>query len=256
MDPTGVDALEHALTQAMSARAQPVFDQRSVGRPESFSGKDIDWATWSFVTRPLLESIHDNVSLLMDHAESGTAADVVLKGMTEENKGIARKIYLLLVPGCKGKSLAVCKRVERNNGFALWRELVLEYEPIAAGRHTSMLVGLLSPDAWQKKEGNDFMDALRDWETLVTDYERKSQEKLSSNIRIAVILRHAPADIKNALRMSLGAVAGNYDKLKLVIEEYCVSGRDFDQRGVLAPTDPNGPAPLEVGGVARDGKGG
>ena len=107
---TDVNALVEALTQAMTMRAQPTFDQRSVGKPEHFSGKDTDWSTWCFVTRPLLESIHPSVEGLMLHAETATPTDILLSGFSPENKELARKIYILLVPCCKGKALAAAKR--------------------------------------------------------------------------------------------------------------------------------------------------
>ena len=131
----------------------------------------------------------------------------------------------------------------------------MEYEPQAATRYTSILVGLLSPDAWNQKQGDDFMDAFREWETAVGEYERAAGEELSTNVRIAVVLRHAPADIKNALRMSMGAVKGDYEQLKHTIEEYCISGRDFDRRGVLADgsSGPGGVMPMDVGAVWQKG---
>ena len=141
-----VDALVYALTAAMQQTSQPVFDQRSMGRPDSFSGKDLDWPTWTFVARPYLESLHPRCAELLDHCETAEGEEVALGVMSADAKEIARKLYLILVPGLKGKALSIAKRVPRHNGFALWRALVREYEPTVAGRHASMLMGLLSPD--------------------------------------------------------------------------------------------------------------
>ena len=140
----GVDALAMALTSAMQKTSQPVFDQRSMGRPDAFSGKDGDWPTWTFVARPYLESLHPRAGELLDHSETATGEEVAFDVMNEDTKDIARKLYLTLVPGLKNKALNIAKRVPRNNGFALWRALVREYEPTVSGRHASMLMCLLS----------------------------------------------------------------------------------------------------------------
>ena len=130
-----------------------------MGRPDSFSGRDSDWPTWTFVARPYLESLHTEAGSLLDHSETATGEEVALESMGDQAKEIARKLYLVLVPGLKGKALNIAKRTPRNNGFALWRALVREYEPTVAGRHASMLMGLLSPD-WASKPNVDFAENL------------------------------------------------------------------------------------------------
>ena len=88
-----------------------------------------------------------------------------------------------------------------------------------------MLVGLLSPD-WGTKLLGDFLPAMREREHGITEYERQSSETLSSNIKVAVLPRQSPQDVKNALRMSLGAGGSDCAHLKQTLVNCCMAGRD------------------------------
>ena len=153
-----VRALKAAVGSAQQA---PVFDNRSIRKLPDFSGRDADWPLWCFVFEAHLACLSDDDVLAQALAET---ADPLLSGMSAAWKILAKKIYILLVTGVKGKALGLLRGVEKFNGFSCWRVLKRHYEPDIAGRHAGMLVGLLSPD-WQQRvdSGFDFLEVLTSW---------------------------------------------------------------------------------------------
>jgi hypothetical protein len=164
-----VDALTSAVA---SATVPPVFDGRSLGKVPDFSGKDSDWAMWSFVA----EAHFAGYDMGDDYMEVATTAPSIplLADMTDRVKGLAKKVYLTLVTAMKGKALNLLRSVEKYNGFAAWRALKSHYEPDVPGRHAGMLTGLLSPD-WMGLNEQDFLEALGNWDTAVARWETQSR---------------------------------------------------------------------------------
>ena len=106
----------------IAIRPQPQFDQRPRGRLEAFSGLDTVWPAWSFEVRPY----SDSISLIA--ADKCCAAEVMsehpwVADQTPQEIEHARTMYILLVPGCSDRALTVCKRIERNKGFAVRKEV-------------------------------------------------------------------------------------------------------------------------------------
>eukprot|EP00974_Lingulodinium_polyedra_P075197 7286259-Lingulodinium_polyedra.AAC.1 len=52
----------------MMRSQEPVFDQRSLGRLQDFSGKDEDWALWSFVLEAHVARLNMDASTWMENA--------------------------------------------------------------------------------------------------------------------------------------------------------------------------------------------
>ncbi len=88
-------------------------------------------------------------------------------------------------------------RVERYNGFAAWRQLKAEYEPRLGGRHAAMLQSIIAPQ-W-KAETSNFKEKLQLWEVAISRYEAQSGEKVSDALKVAVISRYAPQEVKAAV---------------------------------------------------------
>lgn len=253
MSPEATQFLD-ALTGTIAARSQPTFDQRSLGKPEVFSGKDEDWETWSFLCVPFASLLSDDAEKLMKDGVSVMAA-ASLEGMSESARATARKLYCVLVPSLCGKALSVAHGIERNNGFAVWRSLVQEYEPVVEGMHTSMLCGLLNPQWTKDGDTRDFREMLQDWENDLAMWERQSGEKLSQNIRIAVVMRHALSDMKTKLRMTMTTIQGSYDRLKTQLLTYLQSGQEFDPTALaMHRSNDSRPSPMEVGAIYQKGK--
>ena len=204
---------------------------------------------------PYAECLGADVEVSMRQAEE--AVQVELTSMDATMRDLAKKLYLLIVPACRGKALNICRKCEANNGFLVSKMLKAEYEPAVAGRHTSMLCGLLSPDWCDKNDRakRDFLEMLQEWENGVAEYEKQSGGAISSNIRVATVLKHAPSEVRQALRMSAGSVKGDYALLRVVLYEYLQAGKSFDSGGFASSGDHSGPVAMDVGAIYDKGKG-
>lgn len=130
------------------------------------------------------------------------------------------------------------------------------YEPRIGGRYTSMLMGIIGPSCASVKE-SEFLESLETWEVLIRRYEEQSKETVNDPTRCAVVMKHAPAGIRLALRTASSSIDSNYAKLKRCVKDYLQTGLNYDQQGTSVPAkDVGGPAPMDVGAIQKgDSKG-
>ena len=130
------------------------------------------------------------------------------------------------------------------------------YEPRIGGRYTSMLMGIIGP-SWTSVKESEFLEALETWEVLIRRYEEQSKETVTDPTKCAVVMKHAPAGIRLALRTASSSIDSNYAKLKRCVKDYLQTGLNYDQQGTSVPAkDTGGPAPMDVGAVQKgDNKG-
>ena len=244
-------------TVAATQWGHSLIDTRAYGKLKSFSGKEEDWATWSFVARSYLDLLSMGYRDLLTHAEAAVqASEIKLDDMSATARTHAWTLFNVLTQSVEGRALSVLMNAEPSNGLQGWRMLVDSYEPRVGGRYTAMLMGILSPQWGHLKEA-DFLEALETWETQIRRYEDQSKEKVTSATKCAVTMKNAPGGIRTALRTSSSIIGSDYELLKKAIKDYLQTGVEFDGRGLAAEasrqTDPNGPAPMEVGALSWKG---
>ena len=144
---------------------------------------------------------------------------------------------------------------ERHNGFLAWRRLKKEYEPNVPGRHAGMLVGLIAP-AWSGVQNHEFKEKLLEWEMQVARYEQQSGETLSGSLKTAVVSRHAPEEVRNAIRTQTSIIGSDYNRLRVLIYDFLSAGFDYNAMGIAtaASSSGGGPVPMDVGALSK-GKG-
>ena len=94
------------------------------------------------------------------------------------------------------------------------------------------------------------MTQLIEWETIILEYERQAGENLSGRIKAAILVRHAPDAVKQAIRGSWHTSGGDYAQLRGIVVSYLASGKNFDQQCRPKTSDD-----MDVGAVWRGGKG-
>eukprot|EP00972_Heterocapsa_arctica_P033162 4878965-Heterocapsa_arctica.AAC.1 len=114
---------------------------------------------------------------------------------------------------CHGRALAIIRLIKSVNGMVAWKRLVSEYEPELAGRRCAVLAGLLTPD-WTSKTAQPFIDQLLEWERRLAEYELAKKVLVPDPFKCAVVLRWAPAKVREFLRISPIDLTGNYFLLK------------------------------------------
>ena len=92
--------------------------------------------------------------------------------------------------------------VERHNGFEAWRRLKQEYEPNLPGRWATMLSSLISP-SWTS-DAMRWREEFQQWEVDLGRYEAQSGTAIPATIRIAVVARYSPAEVREGIRSDEG----------------------------------------------------
>ena len=125
--------------------------------------------------------------------------------------------------------------------------------PTSRGRHTSMLMGIISPN-WEKSTEATFLEDLENWEVLVRRYQDQAADVVTSATKIAVLMKYAPTSLRNALRTNSTNMGTDYEKVKKFIRDWLQSGASYGSSGETKglaglPGQGQGLAPMDVGAV-------
>ena len=148
-------------------------------------------------------------------------------------------LHNLLVHLVGGKALAILRCVEPGNGYEAWRRICVEYEPATPVRYTSILTGILSP-SWT--EQRPFAEQLLAWERAIDMYEAASGQRVTDDVRVATMLKYAPAAVKMFLRLTPPEMMESYGRLRDGMLTYLSRTRYFDQEGMAVDI----PVPMDV----------
>eukprot|EP00439_Symbiodinium_sp_Y106_P052723 s3817_g7.t1 len=225
--PTATQAAQH-----VQMGSGGLIDTKAYGKLRSFDGKEESWSTWPFVARSYFGLLSPAFENYLTQAE-GRQGPMPLRDMTEQEAIHARTLYHVLVQSVEGKALSILMNVEKLNGLEGWRALVDAYQPDLGGRHTSMLMGIISP-SWEKDQAVDIV---------------------SSATKIAVLMKYAPANLRGALRTNASMMGADYERVKKFMRDWLQSGVNYNSGGdYVAPSTPGGPIPMDVGAIDK-GKG-
>ena len=238
---------------ASAGDARPaLIDTKAYGRLRSFSGKEEEWATWSFVARSYLALLSTEYQEYLSKAEAAEVEHLALSQQGDQARSHSWTFFNVLVQSVEGRALSVLMNVEAGNGLLAWRTLVDTYEPRIGGRWTSMLMGIIGPQRSSVTE-ESFLQTLEAWEVMIRRYEEQSGEEVTGATRCAVVMRHAPAGIRTALRTASSSIGTNFELLRKCVKDYLQTGQAYDAKG-QANRDLTGPTPMEVGSLQFKGK--
>ena len=127
--------MEGEATAPASSAGPALIDTRAYGRLRTFSGKEEDWATWSFVARSYLDLLSQQFRDLMLKAETvDTAASITLTGMNQNARTHSWTLFNVLTQSVEGRALSVMMNSGAGGGLQAWRMMVDAYEPRIGGR--------------------------------------------------------------------------------------------------------------------------
>ena len=172
-----------------------LVDTKAIGKHPTFSG-DVDvngqpegmpWSQWSFVFRSCVGAFDPTATRLLRQVESIVEDPVVVDNtsMTEGQRRLSTQLFYVLALTCRGKALQVVRRVPEGFGFEAWKQLCREFEPRLPSRFQGMLQALLAPS-----RVDDPVQTFHQWESRVKDYEEQSGDKVSENIKLAVLQKN------------------------------------------------------------------
>ena len=145
-------AITTVLNRAQALMRRMLVDQKGLGKPSVFSGREEDFYVWAkkvenYVTvcsRTCVELL----SFAVESQDAVTATSVVL-GVPEFDAGLSAKIdgqlFTVLSALTDGESFDVVMSAGGDHGFESWRKMHRRREPYTAGRARSLLREILSP---------------------------------------------------------------------------------------------------------------
>ena len=175
-----------------------------------------DWAGWEFAFLSYLNLISPRMATLCQEAQA-LPNQLTFEDMDAEVEGLAQQLFHILVMMMqKGKPVSILMQAERGNGCAAFIAVKAEMEPRIGGRHATMLAALITP-SWSGNDLEKWRSAFMEWEIHIGRYEMQSREVFSDSLRIAVVSKYAPAEVRLAIRSSQRFIGDSFAKLKSVV---------------------------------------
>ena len=117
-----------------------VLDNRLIGRPEAFSGKEEDWPMWSLSVRSFAGSVHPEMLRLMQIAGARKDQEIEELEVGPSQKVLDNQLYFTLTQlCCKSKKVYdIISNIGVGRGFEIWRRLNWEFEPQIQQRYTGL----------------------------------------------------------------------------------------------------------------------
>ena len=122
-------------------------------------------------------------------------------------------MFAVLASILSGQCLRILQSLRRWNGFEARRLLCLELEPKIAQRRFGLLQSIMSPNLGQTDQ--DFENKFAEWKAEVSRYEDYTGRELDEDIKIAVLLRQAPAALRTHLQINSNAFDNSLLSLSL-----------------------------------------
>ena len=216
------EATERAQASAQapaSTRPNDTVDTRLIGRPETFDGKDENWASFALVLKAYVAAISPRMLELIKKSED-PAFDVDNALLSNEDERWSCQLYYVLAMLCKGRSQDKVELAGEGEGAALWRSLLEEYEPRYRSRTTCLMQKLLT-----FRFDGDVLASLERFDRAVKVYEKSSGRALDQIIKMGVVTNGLAAHPDDSLRKLADHVVLNsarvdtYDKLRRELHE-------------------------------------
>lgn len=141
---------------------------------------------------------------------------------TKQDKIAKRKqLYVMTVGALSGKAIAMTRHVRDRNGWELWRQVAVDYEPTRASRVLGHLAELLKPRlSWPEAS---YEDRLMTWEGQIADYEAQQGRKLDHGAKRASIMAQAPQAPKQNMVTIYAVSLPTYQSMREQVLNYSIS---------------------------------
>ena len=222
-----------------------VGSDRSLGRPKEWNGEPSGFDDFAFKFSNWLSGLPGDAERFLE--ESVTMAQPIQWAtLTQREKVVARGVATALRALIGGKALTCIRHhPEKPNGFEMWRLLYRAYKPDTATRKVGLLERVMDD---QPAPGMDFGDWFLRWLDLVGECEKARGRMIDDDIKVAVMLKRPPKELRDHLVLEspqLANVEFKFPVMRELIHHWCQSRR------VFFPQKP----PMEVAAVstaARD----
>jgi hypothetical protein len=202
------------------------LDERHFRRVEKFTGCEKVWRDWHFQVRAAVRAADKQAAEIMEHVERTeedmTSGDIEDKYMEDDGDSkiekLAAEMYDLLCSLTSGEAMTVVRAETEMNGFLAWRSLCKRYSPMTPARTLAALMDVMNPP--KHTDINLILKAIDLWTLKINTLEKDHGEKLSPNMKKAVLLSMLPNDIQDLIYQNAEATKTyeeTRDRVKAVV---------------------------------------
>ena len=189
--------MANARRDAMAANLD-LIDTKAIGKPPPFDGEETRWREWSYVFKAYLGMMDSGMTPLLAASETSTEA-IQLEQMGPTTQDRSQTLQYVLILMTRNRALRIVRLAGGSrNGFEAWRKLTAWYEPHEAGRQVGLLSQILNP-SYRSTTLKDWEEDYFKWRELVEKYDSVETQALQDNIKISIVLKHAPEQIRQQL---------------------------------------------------------
>ena len=181
------------------------IDARTLQKPEVWKPKDHDeeltqWPEWSFLFKSFMAMLDKEFESDLDLVEQNLTQEQVMADYPTDLVPRAKRLYHYLVSYVKARPLRIVRAVDNGDGFKAWQHLCREFQPNTRQRTLCMIQAITQFPAFEKGK---VLEGLLSLEKLVEDYERVATEKLSSDLKVATLIRCCPVALRQHLELNV-----------------------------------------------------
>ena len=212
------------------------------------------WSDWKFSFLNNVKGLDPSMAQSMDMVENNVEANYDIGDMTDETRAKAVRLYSLLTSYLRQRPLKLIRHVKNENGFEAWQILLKEMQPATRARALALLSQL---SRIHFAEGKSVSEQLPQFEALILEYERISNQKYSDDAKVAAVLLACPLQIRQRPHLWL-TDATTYDQLKdRIIQLEAVTTKWDASNSLMLPTHTLGDdaTAMEADYIGKSGKG-
>ena len=221
--------------------ASKVVRQPDVFGPNTAEEEASQWSDWRLSFKSWLLFANEKYEKDLDEAEKASSP---LKEMTEEQQTRSETLHSILSGMLRNRPLKVLRAVEGRNGL-------------------SLLQAVLNFPSFTKDK--TYLEQILNLERIIDEYQKVSNEALSSNTKLSVLLRVIPQHLRQHVQLSMTETT-SYDEVRERVVAFERTTSSWTPASVFKEMhiDNGGPMDMEVDriynqkgkGKGKDTKGG
>ena len=233
---------------------------RILKAPDTFNGDyPMAFASWRFQFTSWLTFGDSRYTTLLEKVESLTSAPSITTYDTPE-KELAHKLYAVLTSYLRGRCSHIIKAFAKSrDGFAIWYQLMREFEPTSRQRSLALAQALASYPVFAKDKS--CLESILVYEQTVQQFEESSSTTYPDELKVATLMRCCNSKLREFLQLNIKD-SSTYVEVREHIMNYERVSKSWTQEQVLkaiqqdpARPDSGGPTPMEIDRVEVKGKG-
>ena len=233
---------------------------RILKAPDTFNGDDpMQFASWRFQFTSWLTFGDSRYTTLLEKVEAMTSSPSIGSYDTAE-KELAHKLYAVLTSYLRGRCSHIIKAFAKSrDGFAIWYQLMREFEPTSRQRSLALAQALASYPVFAKDKS--CLESILVYEQTVQQFEESSSTTYPDELKVATLMRCCNNKLREFLQLNIKD-SSTYVEVREHIMNYERVSKSWTQEQVLkaiqqdpARPDLGGPTPMEIDRVEVKGKG-